>query len=471
MDSPDNLKIALFKAFDEKLSWYDTVEMPRLLVEYRNFHAHVENLLTTLLNKGSISSDPYKHDKKISDIEVPEDSFYNESERSVVIGTRLSDFESILDFLCNYFKFSIATFTVDRIKKLIALNNIFQWNSLVTTSSKPNTRGLAECLVSIRQGTDTLTISVINDSINNAAKCVGTINSILKEITDFQREVYKIEVRKSVFEHPSYHSGNLGTSISAHLQQIKKTFPAVMGKQPFYTELIEEILQEDFGSDKEDRRKAVLAKLEVKKVEAVKKEKEIDTKEILMDAVRTLTGVVPQFEQILSKIDENKKVLDGEQTSVWFKFVVLARKAFNRPPVPVLYRLTIVDVLTKSQRTEVIEYDKFYSELQKRIRYYVSFSLKKTPGYQKIETLSHEQIVQFLITQLSECQKLMVLINALDDYFKATVTPVNASKIRGLKMEMTAIKNTLVKTNQRKAEYSTIVEEQEQLKKLGIIHA
>ena len=38
-------------------------------------------------------------------------------------------------------------------------------------------------------------------------------------------------------------------------------------------------------------------------------------------------------------------------------------------------------------------------------------------------------------------------------------------------MEMTAVKNTLVKTNQRKAEYSTIVEEQEQMKKLGIIHA
>lgn len=471
MDSPDTFKTALFSAFDEKLSWYDTVEMARLLTEYRNFHAHVENLLTTLLNKGSISSDPYKHDKKISDIEVPEESFYNESERNVVIGTRLSDFESILDFLCNYFKFSIATFTVDRIKKLIALNNVFQWNSLVTNSTKPNSRGLAECLVSIRQGTDTLTISVINDSISNAAKCVGTINTILKEITDFQREVYKIEVRKSVFEHPSFRSENLGNSISSHLQQIKKMFPAVMGKQPFYTELIEEILQEDLGADKEERRKALLSKLEVKKVESVKKEKEIDTKEILMDAVRTLTGIVPQFEQILVKIDENKKVLDSEQTSMWVKFSALVRKAFKMTPLPVFYRLNIVDVLTKSQRTEVIEFDKFYSDLQRRIRYYISFSLKKTPGYQKLEALSDDKIVEFLITQLSECQKTMILLNALDDYYKTTVTPANLPKIRGIKMEMTAVKNTLVKTNQRKAEYSTIVEEQEQMKKLGIIHA
>ncbi len=471
MDSSDNFKTVLFNAFDEKLSWYDSVEMPRLLAEYRNFHAHVENLLTTLLNKGSISSDPYKHDKKISDIEVPEESFYTESERNVVIGTRLSDFESILDFLCNYFKFSIATFTVDRIKKLIALNNVFQWNSLVTNSTRPNSRGLAECLVSIRQGTDTLTISVVNDSISNAAKCVGTINTILKDITDFQREAYKIEVRKTVFEHPSFYSENLGSSIPSYLQQIKKIFPAVMGKQPFYTELIEEMLHEDFGHDKEEKRKALLAKLEVKKIETVKKEKEIDTKEILMDSVRTLAGIVPQLEQILQKLEENKKILDSEQTGFLTKVTSFIRKLFNMAPVPVFYRITIVDFLTKSQRTEVLEYDKFISELQRRIRYYMSFSLKKTPGYQKIEALSDDKIVELLINQLSECQKLMIMLNALDDYFKTTISSVNLPKIRGIKMEMTAVKNTLVKTNQRKAEYSTIIEEQEQMRKLGILHA
>ncbi len=244
-----------------------------------------------------------------------------------------------------------------------------------------------------------------------------------------------------------------------------------MGKQPFYTELIEEILQEDFGADKEDRRNALLAKLEVKKVETIKKEKEVDTKEILMDSVRTLASVVPQLEQILVKIDENKKILDSEQTSMWYKITSLLRKTFKMKPVPVLYRLTIVDILTKSQRTEIIEYDKFYSEIQKRIRYYSSFSLKKTPGYQKIEALSDDKILEFLITQLAECQKLMVLLNALDEFFKTTTSTVNLPKVRGIKMEMTALKNTLVKTNQRKAEYSTIIEEQEQMKKLGIIHA
>ena len=36
-------------------------------------------------------------------------------------------------------------------------------------------------------------------------------------------------------------------------------------------------------------------------------------------------------------------------------------------------------------------------------------------------------------------------------------------------METTSIKNTMVKTNQRKAEYAAFVEEQAQMKKLGIV--
>lgn len=469
MDSSDNFKQTLFAAFDEKLNWYDTVQMPRLLGEYRNFHAHIDNLLTTLLNKGSISSDPYKNDKKISDIEIPEVSFYNDSERNVVIGTRLSDFESILDFLCNYFKFSIASITVDRIKKLIALNNVFQWNAIITTSTKPNSRGLAECLTSIRKGSDALTISVVNDSVSNAAKCVGTINTMLKEITDFNKEIYKMEIRKTVFEHPSFKIGTIELSTSAYLRQIKKVFPAVMGKEPFYTELIEDLLQEDFGTDKEARRKNLLAKLEVKKVDTIKKEKKIDTKEILMDSIRILAGIVPQLEQIITKLDENKKILDSERISLWTKFVDSFRKAFNLPTKPIFYRVSIVDIL-KAEHSELLEYGKFISELQKRVRYYKSFSLKRTPGYQKLETLSNDRIVEFLVTQLSECQKLMIHLEALDAYFKTSVSPINTSRIRGIKMEMTALKNTLVKTNQRKAEYSTIVEEQNQMRKLGIIN-
>ena len=79
--------------------------MIKILEEYRNLLGVVNNLINLLEKKGLIQPDPYKHDKKISDIAVPEEIPFLDSERSMVIGARLSDFESMLDFICNIFKF------------------------------------------------------------------------------------------------------------------------------------------------------------------------------------------------------------------------------------------------------------------------------------------------------------------------------------------------------------------------------
>ena len=62
-------------------------------------------------------------------------------------------------------------------------------------------------------------------------------------------------------------------------------------------------------------------------------------------------------------------------------------------------------------------------------------------------------------------------LNGLDEFFKAAPLPQNRSKIKGLKMEIMAIKNSVVKANQHRSEYSAYIEEEAQLKKLGITNA
>jgi hypothetical protein len=97
--------------------------------------------------------------------------------------------------------------------------------------------------------------------------------------------------------------------------------------------------------------------------------------------------------------------------------------------------------------------------------------MKKTPGYKKIELLSNDKIVEFIVTQLAENQTMLDVLLALEDYYKANISTIQQNKIKGIKMEIAALKNTLIKTNQRKAEYVTLIEEQEQMKKLGITNA
>ena len=60
MENLENFTKELFEGFDEKVRWYETEELPRMLEEYRKLHAYVGNVYTTLLKKSTITADPYK---------------------------------------------------------------------------------------------------------------------------------------------------------------------------------------------------------------------------------------------------------------------------------------------------------------------------------------------------------------------------------------------------------------------------
>lgn len=469
MEQNDTFSKELFAAIEEKSHWFDTTLLPDTLSLYRNFHANVKNIIETCVAKGILHEDPYKKDFKISDVELPDESRFAENERVQIMSIRLSQYESTIDFICNYLKFSVSNLTIERIKKLVAINNYIQWEKFSNQGAKQITATLFELLISIRQGSDTFSISLLNNIISSNAKIISQINAKLKQLTDFEKEYYKAEIRKGIFEHPSFSYEKAKESENAALTQIRKLFPAVLGQTPFYTELVLEIIQEEFSPQKEQLRKKLLEKLKVDKVFNVqKKTKTIDTKEILMDAIRSLASVVPQIEQIILKIEENKDFLINEKNSFWDKFVKLLKKAFNVKESPITYRLVVNDSLTQTKRNETIIIQDFIAELIKRNRYYSNFAIKKTPGYMKIYEQTEPQILEFLKEQLNECNTTLTLLNALDDFFKAAPQPEHRSQIKGLKMEITAVKNTLVKTNQRRAEYVALIEEQEQMKKLGI---
>lgn len=461
----------LFDAYEAKLNWYNNEELKNLLEEYRTLSTVTQNLITLLVKKGQIQADPYKMDKKISDIVVPEDSQFLESERSVKLGARLSDFERTLDFICNLFQFSLNNLTLERLKKLANLNNFIDWKSVTNTASRANTRGLGECLANLKKSEEQLSFEVAQDCVHRAAKAVSNANQILKGVADFQKEVFKIEIRKDVFEHPSYSVEKAQASLNDAVGQIKKLFPQVMGKRAYYPELVDELVQEEYGAHKEERRKELLKKFEIAVKVEEKKATTVDTKEMLMEAVRTISGMAPQLDIVIGKINENVALLESEHQSWMDKLIAAFRKAFNLKEPPIEYDVGIVDASTQTRRTESIRINEFITDLGKRSRIYNSLSVKKASGYVKLESQSEGAIEEYLIKQLAECNKLMVLLQALDEYFKSTVKSENKLKVKGLKMELTAMKNVMVKTNQRKADYSAYMEEAEQLKRLGIQNA
>lgn len=469
MGNSNDFSPKLIEAVTAKAQWYDETVMPKILETYRLLHTCTKNLYDLMIKKSVIKEDPYRLDKEISGLQQINNNQFAETEKSTIIGLRLSDYETMLDWLCTYYKFSVDNFSISNIKKFIDFNNSFQWTSLSENSPQPNTRGLSSIVSEMRNSMDALTIGTLSDILSKCKKCMTDLTALFKDLADFEKEYYKYKIRKDVFMSPKFDEGKAFNSPNEEMAQIKRAFPSVFGKEPFYTQLVEEIIKEDQDSNKEKLRDALLKKLEVRQEHQEKKEKKtIDTREILMAAVQSLCSFATPLDAIHSKLNENNKLIKEASNKGIAKLFETLRKALNIEEKPVIYDVVIIDAGTNTQKKRKIDFYPFCADIKKRVGFYNAFATKNSPGYKKFNEIIPPKVLEFLDRQISDIQNISVTLKALDTYFKNSTVPEIRSKIRGLSMELTTLKNCTINTNQYIADYTANVEEQEQMKKLGI---
>ena len=154
--------------------------------------------------------------------------------------------------------------------------------------------------------------------------------------------------------------------------------------------------------------------------------------------------------------------------SLFDKIKKAFRKAFNLAEKPLFYTIVLTDAHSGTKRNERLNYQVFVGDLSTKARRYVVLGQPKSAGYAKVLALPENKLLEFISAQITDCNKMLVMLNALDEFFKAAVNPANKVKIKGLKIDITTLKNTVLKANQHRAEYLSYVEEMEQMRKLGI---
>ncbi len=470
MDDSSNFSKQLAEAVQKKTEWFDKDELPAVFEKYKTIQGYLGNLSNVLLRKGLIQKDPYKHEKKVKDILPVDKSPFLESERTSVVGIRLSDYDNTIEFITTYIKFSVECLSLDRIRKLANFNSCIPWTSL-SGSADPNAKALGEILTTIRAGSDSMTTGMVNDIVSHLGKDFVDINAKLKDLTFLQRERYKLEVRQKIVNMPSFDKQKASESMDTAIAMIKKAFPGAFGNKPFYAELIEEIVKEDFTPEGNELRQLVIKKLSSQS-SSVNKQTEsaasVDLHEILMESLRILSGLAPQLEVVISKLTENKDAIEAENDSFFRRLVKMIRTMCGLPEKPIQYKVPITESITKTTRMETVNIQEFIADLDKRMRVYASFSSRKNPSYLKINQLPDMKVLEFLTKQLGDCQKLLIILTALDTYFKKVSSDMKSVKIRGMKIELSAIKGVIIKTNQQKAEFVSREEEQKHLQMLGI---
>ena len=435
-------------------NWLEKNEFPKFKEEFRNFHNSFAALYKMMIQKKLINEDPYKHEAKMGEIKVPK-PITAEGDRMDQLTMNLSAYDNQLDFLVNFFQFSIDFLNMENIKRILALVRYIDWSRFTTDTQSSTTKVVVDVINQARVGMDTLTANVINESLGKLNKATGLIIGYLKTATSFNRESYKLDLRQTI----------TGTMNDASLDAVKKKFSAAMPGKPFYPDLVEELIKEDYSGEGEQLRKAVLKQLAVPEDKPKVVKKEVSFKITLIDGLMLISSVAVALGDIAPRLDENHQTFQNRKLSLGEKIRELLRQVFNKEPEPVIYEIEYIDPVRGAAVKEKVNFNVFRTDLDKRTRNFSSFGLRNAS---RLESMDEKQLLTVLERAVRDAQNLHKTLSGLDEYFKSEAPPESREKIKGIKPELGTIKNAIIKANQKRHEYSAQLEEAQQLKRLGV---
>jgi len=358
-DATPNYTEALTQALMARKDWLERSELARLKDELRTFQISYSVLYNMFLKKKLINEDPYKEESKISELAVPEVGPFNEAKRLEQVSLRLASYDSQLDFLVNFYQFAVDFLTLERIRKIAGLVRYVDWINLTPDSKSPNTKAFSELTNNAKAGGDSLTLSIIGESLTRLPKCTATIMGILRDLTAYNKENYKLNVRNAI--------PNMQAS-EANAGAIKKKMSAALPGVPFYSEFIEELIKEDFSGDGPAMKEAILKSLKVADEKPKAAKPKTSYKDILISGIQALGSASSVLNEIAQKLDENQAVLESQKKGLWEKLRLLFRAMVNSNPEEIVYELQFIDQTTGAQVHENLNFVQFRIDFDKKIK-------------------------------------------------------------------------------------------------------
>jgi hypothetical protein len=468
MDDSQSFSRQLEERLDARREKMNGAEMPRLRDSFKNFQSAFVGMSGILNKKGVIHDDPYKLDLKISEVTTPSDRPFIEAEKVDQISIRVSQLEAYLDFLNSYYQFSCDFLTMGRIKRLLALVKYFNFTQFTETSTQINTRALCEITGLVKKGSDPLSAGLVADALAQLEKASKDIIARIKELTEYHKERYKLELRQIIMPGIAMDASLAVGRREEAVKLIKRKFAEVAPERPFYPELVDEVLLEDFSSDGPALREALLqrfAQSDDKKAEATQAK---SFKGMILDGIRSLSAAGFTLEQAVAKLDDNSALLSSIDQGLGARLKRMLRKLFSPEDKTLSYELTFVDPVTRVSAHEALDFTAFSDETGKKARFLSSIAQRGGASARRLEGMSDEQAYKFLQRNIEELQRTLRVLGALEEYFKAEAPDDAKARVRGIRSEITTIKGAVIKAKQKKHEYVAQCEELEQMKRLGI---
>lgn len=458
----------LSDAIDARGKYIEATVMPVLKDQFRSMRSSFEAIHNVFRKMSLIKDDPYHYEERISELTVPSDAPYLESERDTELGVRMNQYQARLEYLTDYYDFSFESLNLKQLKELVKFVKYINWRNLSETASQPTTRGIAELVMKVKRGTEQLSANIVSDAQEQLNRVSGELQKNLKEVSTYFREWYKLQIRLHVIDGSSIPVSPPEEQYDAAAGKVKAALPKALPGQPFARDLVLEIFTENSAEGGEATRSSLLSGLAVPEQKKKPKDAGPELKPILLDAARALAGSSRSLEEAAQKLEDNALVLESRKLS----FGEMLKKIFERfrgvDEDVHTYVVDYLDESTNTRKSDEIRFEQFVANVRKRARIYNGILSKNAPAWRKLQDSSEEAILNFVTKDIRDVTTMVRRFESLDTFFRAEVPREQRSQLRGINVEVTTIKDNLVRARKKAHQYVAKTEELQQLKKLGI---
>jgi hypothetical protein len=314
-------------------------------------------------------------------------------------------------------------------------------------------------VVEARRNLDSMSRGMMNDSLTSLSDMTASIGNHLKLISDYNRELYKYNLRVNITDGMSEKEAQLST--------IKKQFAKKCPGEPFYPELVEEMIREDYSPHSQKMREAVLKKLAVEEKSKKKAaEEKQDFKKEIIEALNVLGSAGLSLSEISAKIGTNHDILNNKRLGILGVLKKVLLQLFGHDTDKVFYELEYKNPQGGIHR-ERLDYSTFMTQVARKTNILQNISVNGRAAA-RLPTLEENQLVDLYTRSAKDILLMHKVLTALDEYFKKNIDPRDRARIRGIKPELSALKSISIRANDKFIEYKSMKEEAEQFKRMGI---
>jgi hypothetical protein len=458
MPEQDGFQGELAAALEKRASSLAADVLPMLKESFKLFHSLFSNLYNLLYRKSLIQDDPYQYDRKLSELVLPSREPIPDSGRMETLSRRLSELQAQLEFLGSAYQFDLEFLGLERLKLLSGLVRFIHWSNLVSSSADANTAVLAEALGRIKLGTDKVSAGIVSDSCSQLAVLSARLQAGLQAVSAQQREAYKLELRRFL-QRPELEK-LLKADPEQALPRLQRACRQLEPGRPFHPELAREVLAEDRSAEGPRLRAEALARLAVAQPKAAPVQA-VDYRALLLEAVRLLPPLHAHLGEALARLEANRQQRDGRRRGWRARLRALFAPA--RDPSALL-EIRQFDNATGVARSARVDFPRFAEKLRRKKALLEALSSSTSSASLRLRAASEQELYEFLNKSLAELQGMYRVLEGLDAYFKSG----KRDEVKGIKIELAALKNGLVRANKQRYEYSARKQEERQRREMGL---